>query len=196
MSPPYKLPDYLQQLQSLGLPHEYDETLAQQLRLQASVKSGGIIFISGTDCMVYAPWIADGMSMATRLLVHIESSDELPFAYQDLKLLFDQDIRIAAHIQNTDSFMQDLSQYQFDLMLLSGPAALERSPTLVERIPDRGVAVLLHAQAKDFEKIGSRFFVASAGADHGALFMSHVSEHKKAGRRGGRSGRSGLKRER
>ena len=181
---------FVSQLSDISFPGVFDKSLAEQIRLQARVHSGGIIFVSGISNTIYAPWVMDGMSMSTRLLVHIDPDNAPSLDVQTLNRIFDHDIRVAAHIQDSASFVQDLSKYQFDLIVIATTNVLTSAPALKERLSENGTIIIVEGGSSDYSSFCDEYFVAPAGENHNACMMCRLSDHKNTTRKGGRRGRN------
>ena len=177
MSPhPASFDKFMNALQAQGINglDDFDENLAQILRMQASTKDYGAIMSSGKTALAYVPWLIDGMNMSNKLIVHLNSGDEALDAI--VKASIESDIRVSSHCQNQTEFTTDISEHRMDLLLLTEDALPEIS-NWMKLLSDAGLLVLLasedqreqlmQAHSDDYFLINkAQLFISRKGMQH------------------------------
>ncbi|MFK7732084.1 MAG: hypothetical protein AB8B48_10755 [Pseudomonadales bacterium] len=189
---PRDFEQWLQSIASLNPAFAFSEETGQLLRVTASLADFGVLLCSGISALSYVPWLRDGMTMNSRLVIHLP-----PQANDAQELLTQQtqtDIRVAGHIQNTAEFLDDISHHRMNLLLLElSDDSAESLPQWQAILADNGLLVLLGEQSQlhDVQKshAGQFFFASppSSSSDPGVLLMSPKGLQHKTSRRGGRS---------
>ena len=101
---PRQLNEQLAALREAGVRAGHDSRLGALMRAVATTRPDGIYLASGEIGLPYVAWIADGMSMQTRMLLHLDTAptaaDAILRGWQQI------DIRIGGHRQATADFAQ------------------------------------------------------------------------------------------
>jgi len=118
----------------------------------------------------YLPWVRDGLSMTSKLIVLL---DPLQTDYSaSLQRQMDIDIRIAVHTQDAAGFASDVSQHQVDL-LVGAPQHLPMT-----MLKESGLAVLIGTR-----EIPDGYFGAPVG-DSAVVITRPGIQHRLSRRRG------------
>ena len=159
---------------------DFDERLAQILRMQASTKDYGAIMSSGKSALPYVPWLVDGMIMSNKLIVHLEQEEEPLNSI--INELIESDIRITSHYQNQRSFTSDISEHRLDILLLTEDA-LSEIDNWLKILSDAGLLVLIaskDSREKLINQCREDYFIMNDSY----LFLSRKgSQHRKKRRR-------------
>lgn len=188
---------FQQDLAALGFNAGCDQSAAAALRLFARIKNGGIILLTGPNALVYAPWVMQGMSMTSRLIVHVDGD----FEYAPLANMFNTDIRVAAHVQHTEAFLDDLSKYRFEMIVSDAAVAeTELINSLTTRLTEEGVLMVVAQTQTASDKrslclqdtLQEKYFIAPFGSDLQSFMLSRFGEQQRASRKGGRRARQSV----
>ena len=110
----------------------------------ASEYDNGIILCCGESLNTYCRQIMAAMPMTTKLVLNVESAA----ADSNAHSLTAQDIRFAVHRQDHLTFLNDISRYFFNLILLENHDCLE---TMINQLLDKlmpgGMMVTLNCDA-------------------------------------------------
>ncbi|MEM8500635.1 MAG: hypothetical protein AAF542_21655 [Pseudomonadota bacterium] len=189
---PRDFEQWLKSITPLDPAFEFEAETARLLRITASLADYGVMLCSGVSALAYVPWLRDGMTMNSRLVIHLP-----PQSIQAQELLTQQtqaDIRVAGHIQNTAEFLDDISHHRMNLLLLElSEDSLPSLPQWQAILADNGLLVLLgneEALSTLRDSHAEQFFFASVPtllSSTGVLLMSPKGLQHKTSRRGGRS---------
>lgn len=172
---------------------DFHPDVASQLRVFAGTRAGGITLCTGKLTLPYVDWIQDGMSMSSRLLIHTEND-----AIIDLvRPHYSTDIRVATHLQELSSFLSDIEEHRFDMVLIDANDIGEHTVREVtRRVGDHGLLVGVGAPAAlerlNLDLEGTHFSCRLGDSAHCIAFSRKGLQHR-ASRRGGRRGRSSAK---
>ncbi len=115
----------------------------QFLAMMASDYDSGLILCCGEALYDNCLAISQAMPMTTRLVLNVETDQGLS-ASQGLTA---KDIRIAVHKQNHLSFLDDISRYFFNLILLeNNPNLTAMISGLLDKLMPGGLLVVVGAQ--------------------------------------------------
>lgn len=189
---PRDFEQWLQSITPLNPAFQFETDTAQLLRITASLADYAVLLCSGVSALAYVPWLRDGMTMNSRLVIHLP-----PQAKPAQELLTQQtqtDIRVAGHIQDTAEFLEDISHHRMNLLLLElNDDSLQSLAQWQAILADNGLLVLL-GNANELNTVrdshAEQFFFASAPtllSSVGVLLMSPKGMQHKTSRRGGRS---------
>ncbi len=186
---PRDFEQWLQLVATLNPAFSFDAETGQLLRVTSSLADYGVLLCSGVSALPYVPWLRDGMTMNSRLVIHLP-----PQANQAQELLTQQtqtDIRVAGHIQNTAEFLDDISHHRMNLLLLElSDDSLQCLAQWQAILADNGLLVLLgdEQQLQSVrESHAEQYFFAganSASPPPGILLMAPKGLQHKASRRG------------
>lgn len=189
---PRDFEQWLHAVTSLNPDSAFNAETGQLLRITASLSDYAVLLCSGISALAYVPWLRDGMTMNSRLVIHLP-----PQANRAQELLTQQtqtDIRVAGHIQNTAEFLDDISHHRMNLLLLElSSDSLQSLPQWQTILADNGLLVLLgdETSLKSVrESYSEQFFFANAESSSSGtsvLLMSPKGLQHKTSRRGGRS---------
>ena len=181
-SAPKSFANYINSLQTHSIfdLKDFDEDLAQMLRIQASSKDYGAIMTSGKSTLPYVSWLVDGMIMSNKLIVHLNSGEEELNKITQKSM--ESDIRITSHCQDQKEFTTDISEHRMDLLLLTEDA-LPEIDNWMKLLSDAGMLVFIgkpEARNKLLQKYSDDYFCF----DKNHLFISRKgSQHQKVRRR-------------
>ncbi len=132
-----------------GLVIEQCDDDGMRLRALAAMQLSGIMLVSGAGAMDLAAWIIDGLDISSRLVVHHEG--ELDPA--KVRGCFNNDLRVTAHVQPLESFLDDVKQHRFALFVLTDvDAKASTLDRVTQSIADGGVLVLAGVPKRVIEK--------------------------------------------
>ena len=164
--------------------------VASQLRVHAGTSIGGVILSAGRQVIPYVDWIQDGMSMSSRLILHTESEKTAEL----IRPRYSTDIRIATHVQDLSSFLSDIEEHRFNLIVMDADdVGGDGIAEIRERVGEQGLLVgigsagSLASLIQDLE--GTHFHCALGKTAHCAAFARKGLQHR-VSRRGGRRGRA------
>ena len=179
---PESFEKFASSLQDLGVKEfkNFDENLAQMLRIQAGTKDYGAIMTSGVSALPYVPWLIDGMAMSNKLIVHLNETEN---ALNEItQKLMETDIRITSHCQDQKEFTTDISEHRMDLLLLSDEA-LPAIDNWMKLLSDTGLLVFVstaETRRELMQKYSNDYFCY----DKEYLFISRKgAQHNKVRRR-------------
>ena len=189
--PPRGFQNWLNELASHDIGKDFRIDVASQLRVHAGTRIGGVILSAGRQVIPYVSWIQDGMSMSSRIILHTESETTAEL----VRPQYATDIRIATHVQDLSSFLSDIEEHRFDLIVMDvDDVGEDRIVEIAERVGDLGLLVgigstgSLVSLIQGFEE--THFHCALGTTAHCAAFARKGLQHR-ASRRGGRRGRAG-----
>lgn len=90
-----------------------DDTTGALLRTLAASKVGGVFLQLGTGAPQAGAWLLDGMDITSKLVVVVDEPRLLPIVQATLG----NDIRVAAHVQDTLEFLDDIRSHELHLIL-------------------------------------------------------------------------------
>ena len=190
-SKPRGFTEWLTILQMQQIGQWFDETVAAWMRVSANSRENGIFFVSGHECIPYIDWLADGMSMNNRLILHLAAPRQ-----SDFDALLSQhiraDIRQAVHYQELDAFLDDISHHHLDHVMVDlKEVALPMILKMVPMLSANGFLVTLGTpalqQAVVDEMKGKYFFVSiSHHEEHQCIIFTRKAPQHLTVRRGGR----------
>lgn len=178
--------NWLKTLADNGIGNGFHSDIASLLRVFAGTKNGGVTLATGTQSIPYVDWVQDGMAMNCRLILHSTSKivDDL------IQPHFSTDIRIATHQQDFSTFLSDIEEHRFDLILLDvDEITTGESTTVVERLTDHGLLIALGncAELEDLEfRCADSHFCSWIGSSNLCVALSRKGLQHRAVRRGGR----------
>ncbi len=191
---PRNFEQWLQSIELLNPCYAFSPDIAQLLRITAGLTDYAVLLCSGTSTLAYVPWLRDGMSMNSRLLIHLaaESGPAEGLLTQQTQA----DIRVAGHRQQTEEFLGDISHHRMNLLLLElTDDCMQCMPEWQTILADNGLLVLL-GQAERLQKMraayADQFFfaaIAPTAGNAGMVLMTRKGLQHTASRRGGRSRR-------
>ena len=178
-SSPMSFSEFMSSLEAYSM-IDFDESLGQLLRIQSSSKDFGTIMASGKSALPYVIWLVDGMNMSNKLIVHLNSDEEV--LNQITQKLMETDIRITSHCQDQKEFTTDISEHRMDLLLLTEDA-LPVIDYWMKLLSDTGILVLIatpETRLNLMQKYSDGYFCF----DKEYLFISRKgSEHNKVRKR-------------
>lgn len=119
------------------------------LALLASGYQSGIILCCGEALEEYCHKLAGSMPMTTKLVINVQTDE----GYRASSKLPAQDIRIALHRQDYVSFLDDISRYFFNLVVIeNNPDLIQMISGLRDKLMPTGMMVILSA---DIETVKS-----------------------------------------
>lgn len=188
--PPRGFQNWLNELEIHDIGRSFRIDVASQLRVHAGTRTGGVILSAGRQAIPYANWMQDGMSMSSRLILHTESETTAEL----VRPRYSTDIRIAIHVQDLSSFMSDIEEHHFDLIVTDvDDIGEDRLIEVSERVGDQGLFVGIGSTAPLASLIRvldkTHFHCALGKASCCAAFARKGLQHR-ASRRGGRRGRA------
>ena len=162
---------------------------SQFLAMMASGYDSGLILCCGEELYEYCLETSQAMPMTTRLVLNVETDQGLS-ASQGLTA---KDIRIAVHKQDYLSFLDDISRYFFNMILLENNTYLEQMiQSLLDKLMPGGLIVVLNSDAdaiKSYLPESSWHVVETMWPDC-AVFVRAKSQHAQpTQRKGGRKNR-------
>lgn len=181
------LDNWIEELQAVQA-EPYDAGLAEQIRVLSSLCDYAVLMCSGAATMPYTLAIRDGMTMNTRLVLHLDERDASlkPLLQQQT----DKDIRVANHVQAIDSFLDDLSHHKVNILLLQwAPENAEQFERWKGMLAEQGLLVLfgVGAQVDELKARYTKDFFFSFTLNSDVLLMSKKGVQHRTDRRGGRA---------
>lgn len=184
MTDPADSTGWLGQLRTYGLVSNYSSGLAALLRILTAQKDYAVVLISGSHTLSYIPWIRDGMSMNSRLIIHQQERD-IPLE----DLLNHQlaiDIRLASHFQDVSSFTDDISQHKLDMVLVDHSASVKDIQNWLKLLSDGGLLICPAAdsvQSKIEQNCSQDHFITRV---EGTVLLVSRKGNQHRAKRGGR----------
>ena len=159
------------------------------LALFASEYESGIILCCGEGVYDYCHQINMAMPMTTKLVINVETD----LGFKKCNPLPQQDIRVAVHKQDYVSFIDDIAQYFFNLIILEDNPNLK---TMIENLLDKlmpgGLMVILNADLQTVDTVVPKdqwHIVDTCWPDQAILIREKSSSAQPATRKGGRRAR-------
>ncbi len=180
---------WLTQLHSVGMRHEHWPALGAQLRAHAGLHEHGVFLLSSDATLPYLCWILDGMHMGARLIVHQPAAtDEVA---QVVSQQVQMDIRAAHQVQETPSFVQDISQHRLDgIVLYVEHPSLALVGNWMEVLADTGLLVVLADSEQTLEAIhrdhAGAYFLSAPNVGGPCLWVTRKGIQHQTRRRGRR----------
>ena len=177
---------WLKSLQQNGIGKSFHPRTAAWLRVMAGTKSGAVVLVTGTQVIPYVDWLQDGMAMNSRLILHNQSKQ----VTQLVQPHFSTDIRVATHVQDFVTFLTDIEEHRFDIVVADvNETDPEAITTLLERMADYGLlmGIGVEYQLNHLVQIcGDDYFFCSMDQPDNSVVLSKKSIQHRAVRRGGR----------
>jgi hypothetical protein len=177
--------NHLSWLEQLQPANEPDLQFAQWLRMLCHLKDYGVLMTSGEGVLPLVPWLLDGITMNSKLIVHVEEQNRS--AEPLLKQQADLDIRFAYHFQPADEFIKDIDVHRLDMLLISEDQ-IEFLPQWLKLMTDSGLVVVLASEDKMEELLNSyseRYFINISNAGEALFLTAKGIQHTNKRRRGG-----------
>jgi hypothetical protein len=179
---PKNYPSWLEQLQ---LANEPDLQFAQWLRMLCHLKDYGMLMTSGKGVLPLVPWLLDGITMNTKIIVHVEEQHRSVEPL--LKQQADLDIRFAYHFQPADKFIEDIKVHRLDMLVISEDQ-IEYLPQWLKLMTDSGLVVVLSSEDKMEElrsNYSERYFINISNAGEALFLTAKGIQHTNKRRRRG-----------
>lgn len=129
-------------------PVQPTQPTTDMLALLASNVDSGLILCCGEALEPYCRQISKAMPMTTRLVLNVETDT----GYKASQSLSALDIRIAVHKQDKLGFLDDISRYFFNLVLIESD---NRVTAVIEQLKDRlmpgGIFVVLNSDVEHLQ---------------------------------------------
>ncbi|MGB0843192.1 MAG: hypothetical protein ACPGVN_00445 [Alphaproteobacteria bacterium] len=169
-----------------------DQQYGQFLRAISASKTNGLFLVvdvkPATASSGHLAWIIAGLSNDSKLLATNDNAQELAVVRQYL----DTDLRVAFHLQNTHSFVQDISHHRFNLIYVNQAVDTETANTLQTMLMQGGVLICNPATNKDLvcvcQEVAS-FIPLPAPLEKNGLKL-YVKGERPLRRRGGRKAKN------
>ena len=162
---------------------------ADFLAFQISSCESGIVLCCGESLFPYCQQMSKAMPMTTKLVINVQTEQ----AYEDCKPLPAHDIRVAVHQQDYESFLEDISKYFFNLIVIEdNPKLANMIQNLLDKLMPDGVIVTIGAE---FESVKSAVpatgwhVVNTLWTDKTVLIRAQSASAQPKVRRGGRRAR-------
>lgn len=185
-TPPRGFEDWLASLRHNDIGKSFQTDTAALLRVIAGTKNGAVCLASGREAVPYVHWLQDGMTMNSRLIVHNQSQAINELAQPHLST----DIRVATHAQDFASFLSDIEEHRFDLMVIdAGGLSHDVVPAVLQRLAEYGLllGVGLNVSCSQLiEACTKAYFLFHLNDQDRSVFISKKSMQHRAVRRGGR----------
>lgn len=186
---PHGFEDWLALLLQHDVGRSFHGDTGSLLRVIAGTKNGAVCLASGREAIPYVHWLQDGMAMNSRLIVHNQS----PEMNDLVRPQFTTDIRIVTHTQDLASFLTDIEEHRFDLIVLDvNDLSPDAEPPVLLRLAEHGLLLGVGADAARSHLIQTctdAYFLCSLGNDGQSVALSKKGIQHRAVRRGGRRGR-------
>ncbi len=161
---------------------------AEFLAMMASHYDSGLILCCGDSLYDYCLQISKAMSMTTKLVLNVETEQGL----KNSQPLTSKDIRIAVHKQDYLSFLDDISRYFFNLILLEDNTNLEAMiQGLLDKLMPGGLIVVLNGNTVLLENYLPEgwHIVESRWPDNAVFIRAKSQTAQPTQRKGGRRAR-------
>lgn len=173
-------------LQQNGIGKLFQTDIASLLRVIAGTKNGAVCLTSGQEAIPYVHWLQDGMTMNSRLIVHNQSKE----INEVIKPHLSTDIRVATHAQDFASFLSDIEEHKFDLMLIDvGDINDDVIPIILQRLAEHGLLLAVGIDVSHSQLIrvcANNYFLCYLDNNDRSVVLSKKSMQHRAVRRGGR----------
>lgn len=172
-------------LDALGdAPGVLSRSLLDQVRVMAATSNEGVVLLVGPSALWLIPWAMDALQPGTRVVALVEPG--LEGLVTKLGPLVQDDLRLALRVQNAPSFLADMDDQKFDLIVdvdeaVSLEAALKQIFTFGSLILGRRTST-----AVDAKDAVSLEFLDDDGTLSGQLIKPRPATLR---RRGGRKNR-------
>ena len=184
--------DWLKSLQQNDICKLFHPHTAAWLRVMAGTKNGAVVLVTGTEAIPYVDWLQDGMAMNSRLILHNQSEQVTRL----VRPHFSTDIRVATHVQDLVTFLTDIEQHRFDIVVAdvneTDPKAIT---TMLERMAVHGLLIGIGADLRLNHLLricGDDYFFCSIEQPVNGVVLCRKSIQHRAVRRGGRRRKRGL----
>ncbi len=182
---PSKKGELAKRAAATGCNANYDSAIAAKLRVIANLKHSSVNLISGMRTLAYAPWICDGLSMDSRLIMHLNPTDSN--FNSALQSQAQRDIRVAAHVQDLAEFVRDIAHHRLDLVCVDADETDDATlATLFTLVNDSGLLIVLGASnlLQRVERIFcGEVFVAEVQSDDDAIIVTRKGKQHRLKRR-------------
>ena len=159
------------------------------LAMMASGYDSGLILCCGESLYDYCLEISKAMPMTTRLVLNVETDQGLSASLG----LTAKDIRIAVHKQDHLSFLDDISRYFFNLILLEHNPNLEMMiQGLLDKLMPGGLIVVLNSDSDTIENYLPKsdwHVVETMWSDNAVFIRAKSQDAQPTQRKGGRRAR-------
>ena len=116
------------------------------LAMMASGYDSGLILCCGESLYDHCLKMSNAMPMTARLVLNVESDQ----GFINSNPLTAKDIRVAVHQQDHLSFLDDISRYFFNLILIeNSPNIVSIVSSLLDKLMPGGLIVVLSAEMDD-----------------------------------------------
>jgi len=180
--------NWLGRLAAAGVCLEFDSVLAETLRVVAGVRQDAVCLCSGPGTLPYVGWLRDGLRMSSRLIIHLEPSLEKLGNLVQQQL--DDDIRVAGHFQDLESFSRDIARHRIDLLVAElNDANRAAMGGMISLLTDEALMVIVadgKLQPELRSDYADEYFVAPVGSHTAALMLSRKGRQHRLVRRGSR----------
>ena len=103
-------------LSALGdAPGVLSRSLLDQVRVMAATSNEGVVLLIGPSALWLVPWAMDALQPGTRVVALVEPGQEA--LVQQLGPLVQDDLRLALRVQDAASFLADMDDQKFDLIV-------------------------------------------------------------------------------
>lgn len=89
--------------------------LLNQARIMSATSNEGVILLIGPSALWLVPWVMDALQPGTRVVALVEPGNEL--LAERLGPLLQDDLRLAVRVQGAESFLADMGEQKFDLIV-------------------------------------------------------------------------------
>jgi len=178
---------WLENLAAENVHARFDASLAETLRVVAGMRQDAVCLCSGPGALPYVGWLRDGLRMSSRLIIHLDPSlDRLEKLIRHQQ---DDDIRVAGHFQDLQSFGRDIARHRIDLLVADFDGDNRHAMgSLMSLLTDEALMVILadeDLQCDLRSDYATEYFVADAGSS-AALLLSRKGRQHRLARRGSR----------
>ena len=186
MTPPRGFEDWLTTLHASGIGETFQHHIGAMLRVWAGTKNGAVCLASGREAMPYVHWLQDGMTMNSRLIVHSEAAEISNLVSPH----FSTDIRVATHTQDLASFLDDIEEHKFDLIVVDvNDQSPDTGSTVLQRLAEQGMLLAVGiavTQSPLIKECADAYFLSQTDEHDKGVIASKKSIQHRAVRRGGR----------
>jgi hypothetical protein len=149
------------------------------LRVVAATRTGGVVLCAGTRTIPYVDWIQDGMSMSSRLILHVTRSSTAELT----RPRYAADIRLAIHVQDLGEFLSDIEGHRFSLVVIDADEVGKAlASVMAQRVDEQsllvgvGDAAAIHDMTRGLED--SHFACRLAGSLECVAFSRKGLQHR------------------
>lgn len=118
---PRRAGEWLSHLEEHGVAGHYDPEVAEFLRVISNQGPDAVALVCGPTVLGYLPWLRDGLSMTSKLMVLLEP-DQRPLV-DVVQPQLEMDIRVASHVQDLVGFATDVAEHEVDLVVVDAEVA-------------------------------------------------------------------------